>query len=153
MNGERFFIDTVFVQALLNRRDYYHAQAKALLPSVRTAAEVWITEAILVEIGNALSAINRAGAANFIEQCYLTANIRVVSVDTTLLNRAILLYRNRPDKEWGLTDCISFIVMEEQSLTLALTADEHFRQAGYRALLLEMTETASKLANDLRYAR
>ncbi len=47
------------------------------------------------------------------------------------------LYRERPDKEWGLTDCVSFVVMRERGLTEALTTDDHFRQTGYRALLLD----------------
>jgi predicted nucleic acid-binding protein len=38
---------------------------------------------------------------------------------------------------WSLTDCISFVVMQDASLTDALTTDEHFRQAGFRAVLLE----------------
>jgi len=54
-----------------------------------------------------------------------------------LLHNAIDFYHKRNDKEWGLTDCISFIVMEEQSLQNALTSDEHFQQAGFRALLRE----------------
>jgi predicted nucleic acid-binding protein len=138
MNGERLLLDTVFVQALLNRRDEYHAQAKAILPRVRAATEVWVTEAVLVEVGNALSALNRTATVQFIQQCYHTANMRVVSVDTPLLIRALQLYHARSDKTWGLTDCISFVVMQEQGLTDAVTADEHFLQAGYRALLLEV---------------
>ena len=133
MSSERLLLDTVFVQALLNHRDQYHAQAKAFLPRVRAAREVWITEAVLIEVGNGLSAVNRTAAVKFIEQCYRTANLRVVSVDTPLQTRALQLYRERPDKTWGLTDCISFVVMQEQGLTDAVTADEHFVQAGYRA--------------------
>ena len=138
MNSERLLLDTVFIQALLNHRDQYHAQARAFLPRVRAAAEVWITEAVLVEVGNALSAFNRAAAVQFIEQCYYTANMHVVNVDTPLLTRALQLYRDRSDKAWGLTDCISFVVMQEQGLMDAVTADEHFLQAGYRALLVEV---------------
>jgi len=41
------------------------------------------------------------------------------------------------DKTWGLTDCMSMVIMQEQELFIAATADEHFVQAGYRALLLE----------------
>ncbi|MFM5956954.1 MAG: PIN domain-containing protein, partial [Dolichospermum sp.] len=41
----------------------------------------------------------------------------------------------REDKEWGLVDCISFIVMQDRGITDALTADTHFQQAGFRALL------------------
>ena len=88
-------------------------------------------------MGNALSAFNRTAAIQFIQLCYKTANMRIVSVDTELLNRALQLYQARPDKTWGLTDCISFAVMHEQGLFMAATADEHFLQAGYRALLLE----------------
>lgn len=137
MNDERLFLDTVFIQALLNKRDQYHAQAKAFLPRVRAAKEVWLTEAVLVEVGNALAAVNRQGAVQFIQQCYSTANLRVVTVDTLLLTRALQLYNERPDKTWGLTDCISFVVMWEQGLTDAVTADMHFVQAGFRALLRE----------------
>jgi uncharacterized protein len=137
MKGERLLLDTVFVQALLNRRDQYHGQAKAMLPRVRNAAEVWITEAVLIEVGNALSAYNRAATVQFIEQCYHTANMHVVSVDTPLFLRALQLYQSRLDKSWGVTDCISFVVMQEQSLKDAMTADQHFLQAGFRALLLQ----------------
>jgi len=137
MSDERLFLDTVFVQALLNRRDQYHDQARALLLRVREAAEVWVTEAVLIEVGNALSAYNRTAAVQFIEQCYHTANMHVVSVDTSLLLRALQLYHSRLDKGWGLTDCISFVVMQEQGLMDAVTTDQHFLQAGFRTLLLE----------------
>ena len=137
MKGDRLFLDTVFIQAVLNRHDQYQDKAKAFLPRVRNAAEVWVTEAVLIEVGNALSAVKRLEAIQFIEQCYRTDNIQVVSVDTELLTRAMQLYRTRPDKTWGLTDCISFVVMEDQGLINAVTADIHFVQAGYRALLRE----------------
>ncbi len=137
MNGEPLFLDTAFIQARLNRRDQYHARANAFAPRLRAAAEVWTTEAILVEVGNALSKINRSGAVEFIRRCYQTGNMRVVLVDTALLERALQLYAARPDKDWGLTDCISFVVMLEQQLSHAVTTDVHFQQAGFRALLLE----------------
>jgi len=45
------------------------------------------------------------------------------------------LYQQRPDKEWGLTDCISFVVMQEQGISEAFTSDHHFTQAGFTILL------------------
>jgi len=137
MTGDRLFLDTAFIQALLNPRDNYHNQAKQLFPRIRTASEVWITEAIFAEVGNALSAFNRNGAVQFIQQCYRTDNIKVVSINTELLTQALALYKSRLDKTWGLTDCISFVVMQQQNLTDAVTADRHFVQAGFHALMLD----------------
>ncbi|PSB16958.1 nucleic acid-binding protein [filamentous cyanobacterium CCP2] len=137
MTGDRLFLDTAFIQALLNSRDNYHNQAKRLFPRIRTASEVWITEAILTEVGNALSASNRNSAVQFIKQCYRTDNIKVVNVDTELLIQALALYQSRSDKTWGLTDCISFVVMQKQNLIDAVTTDRHFIQAGFRALMLD----------------
>ncbi len=138
MSRDRLFLDTAFIQALLNPRDAYHSQAKSLLPKVRDAYEVWITEAILTEVGNACGAYNRNGAVQFIQQCYLTHNIRVVSVETLLFTQAVDLYQSRLDKTWGLTDCISFIVMAQQNLSDAVTTDRHFIQAGFNALMLDI---------------
>lgn len=136
MNLASVFLDTAFVQALLNARDQYYRQAIAFAPALRQATAVWTTEAVLLEIGNALSASNRTGAATFIRGCYHTPNIHVVTVDTALLERALVLFDSHRDKTWRLTDCISFVVMTEQGLIDALTADKHFQQAEFRALLL-----------------
>ncbi|MCA6602890.1 MAG: type II toxin-antitoxin system VapC family toxin [Pseudanabaena sp.] len=133
---DRLLLDTSFIQALLNSKDRYHQRAKELLPLVYSAREVWVTEAVLVEVGNAFSAMNRQAAFQFIQQCYRTPNIRVVTVGTELLEKALELYGARPDKGWGLTDCISFVVMDNHNLIAAATADIHFVQAGYRALLI-----------------
>ena len=76
MTSERFLLDTVFIQALLNKRDSYHQQALAFLPRVSDAAEVWITEAVLIEVANALSAINRLAAARFIHSATVLIETR-----------------------------------------------------------------------------
>jgi hypothetical protein len=52
-----------------------------------------------------------------------------------LFDRGVALYESRPDKEWSLTDCISFVVMADHGITEALTGDRHFEQAGFVALL------------------
>ena len=61
--------------------------------------------------------------------------INLISTSRELTQRGIDLYLARPDKSWSLTDCISFVIMNEQELTDALTADRHFEQAGFTALL------------------
>lgn len=135
MSQQKIFIDTSFVQALLNKREHDHHKAVALLEYVRCSREVWITEAVLVEIGNALSSINRIVAEKFIHSCYNTSNINVAMVDTSLLLKGLELYSGRHDKKWGLTDCISFVVMQDNAIVHAATNDAHFNQAGFTILL------------------
>ena len=38
-------------------------------------------------------------------------------------------------KEWGLIDCVSFVVMQEWGIWEALTIDGHFQQADFRVML------------------
>ena len=135
MNPNRFFMDTAYILALLNPRDAFHKKAMDLFPKLRSAIEVWTTEAILTELVNAMTCVNRSAAIAFINNCYVTNNVRVISIDRELFQKAVNFYHNHKDKEWGLTDCISFVVMQNYGLIEAFTADEHFQQAGFRALM------------------
>jgi hypothetical protein len=65
----------------------------------------------------------------------LSPAIRVVPASRPLLEEAIALYASRPDKDWPLTDCVSFVVMRDEGITQSLTGDQHFKQAGFTALL------------------
>ena len=59
----------------------------------------------------------------------------IVPANTETFEKGVDLYHARPDKQWSLTDCISFTVMAEEGITEALTGDRHFEQAGFKALL------------------
>jgi uncharacterized protein len=61
--------------------------------------------------------------------------VEIVPISDELYQKAFELFCNRPDKDWSLIDCASFIVMRENNLSQALTTDEHFEQAGFVALL------------------
>lgn len=142
MSEERLFLDTSFIQALINRRDQYHERAKTMFPRVKDARSVLLTEAILVEVGNALCRFDRTAAAEFLDSCLrergaTEGNLTIIPVDMALLSRGLGLYRSTPDKGWGLTDCISFVVMRENRLVDAMTTDRHFTQAGFPAMMLE----------------
>ncbi len=67
----------------------------------------------------------------------LCASLATMIVPTTdqLWQEGIDLYQRSSDKEWSLTDCISFVVMQREGITEALTGDKHFEQAGFTALL------------------
>ena len=129
------FIDTSYILALVNTSDEYHERASVVASTI--AGRFVITEAVLTEIGNTLSRLRwRSAAVSTIEDLQNDPDIEVVSVSSELFDRATRLYSSRMDKEWGLTDCISFVVMQDMGITDALTTDYHFRQAGFRALLI-----------------
>jgi len=133
--SDDLYADTVFWLALVIRQDALHARAQAW---VRRISGRIITSAVLLEAANALSRpVWRAHAVRLIEDLKARKDIDIVQLDASLLDRGWGLYRDRPDKSWSWTDCISFLVMEDRGITVALTSDRHFEQAGFRALLLE----------------
>jgi predicted nucleic acid-binding protein len=52
-----------------------------------------------------------------------------------LFEKGLQLHAQRPDKEWSLTDCISFVILWDRHIAKALTHDHHYEQAGLEALL------------------
>lgn len=133
------FLDTGFAIALLSPRDQYHAAAFRLAAEIRRQRTRIITsDAILLEIGAALAkSAYRPAAIKFIDGLRADPSVEIVSLDSSLLDVAYQLFRERPDKEWSLTDCVSFIVMRERRISQALAADDHFTQAGFIPLLLK----------------
>ena len=128
------FIDTSYVLALVNVGDDNHDAASEMAKEVQPPFVT--TEAVLVEIGNALSRARwRRLGFETINDLRNDPDIEVVPADTSLFERALALFGGRSDKDWGLTDCTSFVVMQERGLTDVLTADHHFSQAGFRRLL------------------
>lgn len=131
------FLDTAYVIALASSRDQYHRRARAVEAEMaRGNRPVVTTQAVLAEIGNALAAVPyRRVAVGYLEMLEREPAVEIVPVSDALFQRGLTLYRERPDKDWGLTDCISFVVMRERGITDALTADRHFKQAGFNRLL------------------
>lgn len=62
-------------------------------------------------------------------------SVVVEAIEPTWLDSTWKLWASRPDKEWTVVDCDSFVVMRSRSLTEAITADHHFEQAGFIRLL------------------
>lgn len=133
----RFFADTAFWIALFRRRDQYHPDALAWQNYlVRSAASIVTTEAVCREWLNAMSAAaTRIIAAHAFERIRRDPRIEVVPHGGELSEGAIHLFTARSDKDWSLTDCLSFITMEQRNILEALTTDNHFEQAGFRAVL------------------
>ncbi|HWQ12151.1 MAG TPA: type II toxin-antitoxin system VapC family toxin [Roseiflexaceae bacterium] len=135
------FLDTAFALALANPNDLLHGRATLLADQIETAGiRLITTRAVLLEIGNALARLRyRAASLQLLTALETDPSVEIVSLTDDLYDRAFQLYRTRPDKEWGLTDCASFVVMQDRGLTAALTPDKHYQQAGYQALLRDKT--------------
>lgn len=133
----KVFLDTAYAIALSSPKDEHHEQAMRLAEEIEARqVKLVTTRAVFFEIGNALSRQrHRAGAVELLESLEFDPEVEIVPVTEELSARAFELYRARPDKEWGLTDCLSFVVMWEQGITFALTTDKHFAQAGFEVLL------------------
>ncbi len=131
------FLDSSYAIALSAPTDQYHQRAVELAEQIENnAVRLVTTRAVALEIGNALAKQRHRGAAiSLLSALEADPNIEVVPLSDLLYKQAFELYQQRPDKEWGMTDCVSFVLMQDRGLTDALTADDHFRQAGFRALL------------------
>ncbi len=129
----RIFVDSGFVIALINQRDQYHQQALELADRFE-GYPLLITDAVLLEIGNALVRNYKQQATELIEQFLAADEVEVISLTPQLFREALGLYKMYQDKEWGLVDCISFVVMWQTGVNQVLTFDRHFMQAGFQVL-------------------
>lgn len=128
------FADTFYFLALLDTREARHQHALEF--SREPQLHLVTTEWVLAEFGDAYS--HPQDRPDFIALYRTLLNhprVKIIPADTTLFQRGIAFFEQRPDKEWSLTDCLSFLVMQESGLTEALTGDRHFEQAGFKALL------------------
>jgi predicted nucleic acid-binding protein len=128
------FVDTSYYVALLSQADAYHAKAVEVSRTLRRP--VVVTEFVLLELGNVLSRTDaRQLFVSILRQLRGDPHVLIIAASPELFERGCDLYARRSDKDWSLTDCISFVVMEERALSDALTTDHHFEQAGFQILL------------------
>jgi predicted nucleic acid-binding protein len=127
---DRIFVDTSFVIALINEKDQYHDQAHALSYKFENSALI-TTDAVLLEIGNALAKDFREEAAKVIRVLRTARKVEVRGVDGQLFEDGLAAYEKYADKTWGLVDCLSFVLMRKEGIREALTFDGDFEQAGF----------------------
>lgn len=132
------FVDTAGWIALINRRDDYHQQAKHVYAALGHAMRM-TTDSVLIESCNTFSkAPLRPLATAMMEKVNEAKNLGVLEVThvtEALIDQGWELFQRRYDKDWSLTDCISFVVMQKRGITKAFTTDHHFEQAGFEKLL------------------
>ena len=126
------FADSFYWIALLNPADAFHEAARNISVSGRIVTSL----AVQMEVLDAFSTTPslRPSAIHFWHCTTRDPQVTVVPLDAALLDRAIELMKTRMDKTWSFTDCISFEIMRQRGITQALSADHHFRQAGFQTL-------------------
>jgi predicted nucleic acid-binding protein len=130
----KIFVDTLFIVALINKRDQYHQTALQFAEQFENYPLI-TTDAIFLEVGNTLSNNYKNQAVELMEKFLASDSVEVIRLNPDLFDEALSLYKKHEDKSWGLVDCISFVVMKRYEVTQALTFDRHFIQAGFQALM------------------
>jgi predicted nucleic acid-binding protein len=130
----RVFADSFFFFALTNPNDPAHVRAASFSKSYVGALVT--TGWVLTELADGWAKpSHRAYLAPTLSKLASNPNASIEPFSDALFREGILLYDQRLDKDWLLTDCISFVVMQREGITEALTGDHHFEQAGFVALL------------------
>lgn len=139
MSTNSVFLDTAYAIALASITDQHHDRALEVADWIDAQRIPLITtRAVVIEIGNALAKLRyRAEAVQLLNALERDISVEIIALSEPLYAQALLFFESRQDKEWGLTDCISFVVMQQRGIVDALTADSHFQQAGFNALLLQ----------------
>lgn len=132
------FVDTSGWATWCSSHERFHAVA------VESVQRVWdkggklvTTSYVLAELTGLFNRIRipRANQFEIIDSLRRDPSVEIVQIEPHWLNSAWKLWHARPDKDWSLVDCASFVVMETRKITGALTSDHHFEQAGFAPLL------------------
>ncbi len=130
------FADSLYWIAITYVRDQWHRQA--IKASQRTQrAEIVTTEEVLTEFLAAFryDRVLRHAATASIERVGNNPKVTVLEQSHQSFLDGLVLYKDRPDKEYSLTDCISMLAMRKLGITEILTHDNHFKQERFAILL------------------
>jgi len=138
MPGNAVFLDTNGWLALMNASDQLHQRADTVWRDLGNRGySIVLTYWVFAETGNGLARTPARERFSTVAGRILNdPRCQVVFVTPGLARRALDLYRERTDKQWGLVDCASFLVMADEQIAEAFTTDRHFEQAGFKAMLL-----------------
>lgn len=112
------FADTFYYYALLNPDDEMHEAARDFTVSFQ--GTVVTTAWVLTELGDGLARVpNRPLFLDLVAELRTDPDVIVISPDPQIFEEGLALFRERPDKDWSLTDCISFVVMKREGIRAA----------------------------------
>jgi len=129
-----YFADTFYYLAILNPTDAAHQRATSLGSQLggRVVTTAWVVQEVADGLAQPPS---RGSVLKFLTYLQNDPLTTMIEAQPSLWREGLELYCSRQDKSWSLTDCISFVVMQQRGIKEALTGDRHFEQAGFIALL------------------
>jgi hypothetical protein len=134
---ESVFVDSFAWIAAINKSDNYHKKTLKIFEELlKKQTGLITTNYVIVETINSLSKAEfRKTVIEFVSKLEKSPSVQIVEITKEIFNNAWILYKQRMDKDWGITDCTSFEVMKMFNISKAFTNDKHFEQAGYEATI------------------
>ena len=135
------FADSGYWIALIDPRDQLHSRARAASARLNDVDIVTTQMALVEMLASQAGSGERArlAATRLVERLVQSPRVEIIPQTDAQFHAAFVRYAARPDQRWSLTDCASFIVMEERGISEALAYDRDFEQAGFTALLRHET--------------
>jgi len=133
------FVDTSALIALGSQADNLHQDSIKLFDHYSQQAQLFLTtNGVLLEFMNTFGIVKlRSNGLRIINEIMNSSEWRVIIIDQQLMELGLERFGQRMDKNWGLVDCISMIVAEQNNIRDIMTADHHFEQAGFNCLLMQ----------------
>ncbi len=131
------FADSVYWIALINPRDQWRPAAIAASQDL-AGATIYTTDEVLIETVNHFAEAGehfRGLVSREIQSILLAPEVSILDATHDNFLNGLEMFRNRPDKGYSVTDCISMLSMKEHRISEVLTKDDHFTQEGFIALL------------------
>lgn len=130
------FLDTGYIIALEASDDQYHDAAfRHWIVLTNNLPSLVTTSYILNEVVTFFNSRGyHAKAVDIGGNILNSPSIRLIQVDESLFHDGWDYFKGHEDKSYSLTDCISFVVMEQLKISTALTFDKHYTQAGFSTL-------------------
>ncbi|MBP1468199.1 PIN domain-containing protein [Candidatus Chloroploca sp. M-50] len=130
---QRYFLDTSYLLALELRNDQNHEHAQRHWQTFRQNLPYFVTTSyVFDEVVTFFNSRHyHAKAVSVGTRLLTSAKVTLAHIDEELFYQGWRYFVRHEDKQYSLTDCISFIVMNQYQLTTAFTFDHHFTQAGY----------------------
>jgi predicted nucleic acid-binding protein len=131
------FVDTMGWFSLLDTMDEWHADAKALMQTLKQSRTPLMTTDYVIDETATLLKIRRAGRAihGLFTMLETSLALTLTRIDAERFQASQDYYVKHLDHDYSFTDVTSFIVMCELQITDAFTHDDHFTEAGFVRML------------------